>query len=287
MKLKRERLLYKILSRLLRSFKIKLNSKPFVSGDTFRSISNHTFENKSDIIKINLIKNNDIIFVVSHLLDYFFEFYHPNISVKYILISHNSDFNVTNTFQKYIDDKIIKWYAQNNTIIDQKVISIPIGLENLNYLNNGLIFKFKINNVPHLNKIFVCFNVHTNYKERQHCLLTFKNYSHAYIIEERINNNTFFGLMKSMKFIASPSGNGLDCHRTWEAIYLNVIPVLLKDDFSIQFVDLPIFLINKWEDFLSLSENDLNDLYIKILSEKSKNKINFSYWEKIIKNTLT
>lgn len=284
-----KRLFYKITSHFLRSFKIKLISKPFISGDTFRSLTKHIFESESDSLNINLIKQNDIIFVVSHFLPHFFEVYHPKIKVNYILISHNSDFNITETFQNYIDNKIIKWYAQNNTIISNKVVSIPIGLENLNYMNNGLISKFKINNInkPYLNKIFVCFNLETNYKERHNCLSVLKKYSNSFVIEDRIPNRIFFKYMKSIKFIASPIGNGLDCHRTWEAIYLNVIPVLLKDNFSIQFSDLPILLIDKWEDFLVLSEDELNKLYSKIKSTKSKNKINFSYWEKLIRNPLT
>ena len=277
-----EKLLYRVLSRLLRSFNIKLKSEPFISGDTFRGLADHIFERKLDAFNLDLINHNDIVFVSTHLLSHFFEFCHNKISSKYILISHNSDFNVLQNFETYIDDKIIKWYAQNNTLVNNKVVSIPIGLENLNYLNNGRISKFKTINKPYLNKIFVCFNINTNYKKRHYCMSVFKNYPNSYIVENRISNDAFSRCMKSMKFIASPEGNGLDCHRTWEAIYLNVVPVLLKNKFSSQFSDLPILLIEKWEDFLKLSENDLNKLYAEIMNKKSRDKAYFSYWKKLI-----
>lgn len=32
--------------------------------------------------------------------------------------------------------------------------------------------------------------------------------------------------MTQMQFCASPHGNGLDCHRTWEALCLGCVPIV-------------------------------------------------------------
>jgi lysyl-tRNA synthetase class II len=72
---------------------------------------------------------------------------HRNIRNKYILISHNSDRNITEKDKAYIDDKIIFWFAQNLKYQSKKEIigSIPIGLENLRYQLNGVLNDFQSN----------------------------------------------------------------------------------------------------------------------------------------------
>ena len=55
----------------------------------------------------------------------------------------------------------------------------------------------------------------------------------------------------------SPPGNGIDCHRTWEAIYLGSVPVVLKKYISHELIRLfPIIAVNKWEDFFELSSSE-------------------------------
>ena len=84
-------------------------------------------------------------------------------------------------------------------------------------------------------------------------------------------------------FVACPEGNGIDTHRFWEALYLNVIPVTTNKNFYSQFENLPILAINKWEDLGSFSEDDLNLFY-----QKNKHKFKLikyiwiDYWKKHI-----
>ena len=65
------------------------------------------------------------------------------IESRYVLLSHNSDFSFNLENQKYLDDKVIHWFAQNiNFEADEKFSLLPIGLENRRYLKNGLIYHF-------------------------------------------------------------------------------------------------------------------------------------------------
>ena len=38
-----------------------------------------------------------------------------------------------------------------------------------------------------------------------------------------------FNLFQNFTFIYSPEGTGIDCHRTWEALYLNTIPIMKRN----------------------------------------------------------
>ena len=66
-------------------------------------------------------------------------------------------------------------------------------------------------------------------------------------------------------FSISPNGNGIDCHKTWESLYLKTIPIVTKSINSLQYSDLPILIIDNWD---SLDGLDLTkDLYNSLMDE--------------------
>ena len=118
-------------------------SKPFISGDTFRKHADHIFDETGTLNPKN-VKKNDIVFLKTDFLELYFNHYHPNITKKYILITHNSDIEIGNNEEKYFDDKLVHWFASNLVIDSSKSISpIPLGLENRRYLSNGRLKNFK------------------------------------------------------------------------------------------------------------------------------------------------
>jgi hypothetical protein len=50
------------------------------------------------------------------------------------------------------------------------------------------------------------------------------------------------------KFVFSPYGNGLDCHRHWELMCLGCIPIMQSIGSNEMFEDLPVLMIDKWSD---------------------------------------
>jgi hypothetical protein len=49
-------------------------------------------------------------------------------------------------------------------------------------------------------------------------------------------------------FVLSPHGNGLDCHRTWEALCLGCIPIVKTSGLDPLFQDLPVWIVNSWSE---------------------------------------
>ena len=88
--------------------------------------------------------------------------------------------------------------------------------------------------------------------------------------------------MNKSLFVISPPGNGIDCHRTWESIYLGAVPVVkrgfLADSLS---AHLPILVVNEWEEVFSLDRRALEDLYFHIRSV-DRTAAYFDYWQKTI-----
>ena len=139
------------------------SSEPFISGDTFRKMANHVFDETKGF-NPKMVRDGDIIFLKADMIETFFKFFHQKIESRYVLLSHNSDFSFNLENQKYLDDKVIHWFAQNiNFEADEKFSLLPIGLENRRYLKNGLIYHFnKYKNSEKKHLVLLSFNEKTN-----------------------------------------------------------------------------------------------------------------------------
>jgi len=88
------------------------------------------------------------------------------------------------------------------------------------------------------------------------------------------------------RFVASPEGNGLDCHRTWEALYLGTIPIVLHSRAMEYFRDLglPILLIDNWPELANYDEVTLEKKYQELIARKNDSALSLDYWSEQIKN---
>jgi len=83
------------------------------------------------------------------------------------------------------------------------------------------------------------------------------------------------------KFCLCPRGNGIDTHRFWEAQYLNTIPVILRSDWTQAYSNLPILLVNSWENLMHI---DLEKAYIQISSTfHSRDSLKLSFHKRSIR----
>jgi len=82
--------------------------------------------------------------------------------------------------------------------------------------------------------------------------------------------------MSTCKFIVSPEGNGKDCHRTWEALYMGSFPIVIKHFMYDEWCDLPIIQV---EDY---SKVTYDILYSYLNKEYNYEKIYMKYWKERI-----
>lgn len=261
-------------------------SYPYITGDGFRKISNHIYD---EIKKCRAgdIKDGQIVFVKGEMIGEWFNKVHPNINSKYKLITHNSDYNIKNGDIKYIDDKIIRWFAQNVTVNHPKITPIPIGVNNYRLCNlSELSFYNKYTKVKFQQKdrIIFGFTISTNPKERQPAYDYLMKSKIADKIRGKNYPKTYAELIKTYKFIACPNGNGLDDPRRWQALYFGIIPIVTKSSAMDYFksLGLPFYIIENWNELDRLEEKDLGDIYDRLMSEKNEAPLYFDYWKNII-----
>lgn len=274
------------------------SSYPFISGDTFRSIANHIVDETKQTLNPNHVKPYDIIFLKTDCVCEFFEHFHPKITAQYILITHNSDYSPIYLtahnrpwqgcdLSHYLDDpKLVIWFAQNIDYVHHKLQPIPIGIGN-SYTKHGSVGMFlrATKRIPSLEtrslKIYLNFSVENNPEERQPVMDFFAHKSYAFFAEFKPPAD-YLEEMKCYRYVINPPGNGLDCHRTWEALLVGCIPIMKHSLLDPMLEDLPVILIDDWsevtENFLIQKSRMMNKKIYKL------EKIYADYWIKLIKS---
>ena len=82
-------------------------------------------------------------------------------------------------------------------------------------------------------------------------------------------------------FVASPHGNGLDCHRTWEALCLGCIPIVKTSPLDDLYEGLPVLIVGEWRD---ICENLLLETIENFKNiDFNYEKLTLNYWMDKIK----
>jgi len=244
-------------------------SQPFISGDDFRAYckfvvdENHPIldstqekEERIPFFDPTEVKNGDTIFVNLAYLEKFFSKYHPKIQAKYVLITHNHDYSAPGKFKNFLNDpNLYAWFTQNCDITNHpKVTPIPIGLSNKHWKhsrNNALqiINKKKESVCIHKKKILLYVNIrtHTCPAIRKPILNSFSRKKFCKTTGTKSYDKYLDDLSHS-KFVLSPHGNGLDCHRTWETLYMGSFPLVKTSTLDKLYKNLPVLIVKNWEE---------------------------------------
>tara|TARA_Y100000401_G_scaffold116475_1_gene122353 strand:- start:18375 stop:19220 length:846 start_codon:yes stop_codon:yes gene_type:complete len=246
------------------------------------------------------LDNNYVFCKPEHLtlLDTYRKIGAVKLPEQFNLITHNSDTNFDNEKIDFVLDlfpNIGFWYTQNLLVEHPKVKPIPIGIANPKWShgNQDRFIEIQSKKINKFQNVYVNFNISTNPRARQECLdkIGFpynlqleKNYPDASSLKDHDNfvestQERYLTDIASSYFTLSPIGNGIDCHKTWEAIYMKSIPIVTRWHGVEEFkkLGIPILIIDDWSDFKDL---DLTpELYTKIWGDFDPKSINFELFK--------
>lgn len=262
----------------------------------------------NDMINSNKMFDGMSIFVCSDLLEYFVRNILNKISNKFILISGMSiktcpvEALRQSDFFKLINNKyLIRWFSQNNVIQNYPlIIQVPLGLDYHAVYNDPLKWKKIVdgnspveqerylldvikNALPfyrRINKIYVNFNLDADrFGQRNECLKEISPKLLEMHQKTLKRTQTWINTTK-FAFVLSPYGNGMDCHRTWEALILGSIPIIKSKEFVKMFEDLPVLIVKDWKE---ITQKLLIDT-IEKFKDKSFNykKLTLEFWKEKI-----
>ena len=246
------------------------------------------------------------IYVCSDLLKYFVNNIVPKIHNTFVLVSGDSDLCVPiealtqkETIYLINSPYLLKWFAQNTKIQhNDKIVQMPIGLDYHTICNNPShnwrlpeegklpieqekILQDIISNTKPFDqrilKIYVNFSKDNDrFKQRKSSLVIIPKFLME--INQKFTPRTEnWKKMTKYSFILSPFGQGMDCHRTWEALCLGCIPIIYAPDFQKMFEDLPVVIINDWTEVTEeLLYKTIDEYKIKKFNYE---KITLEYWK--------
>ena len=274
-----------------------ISSKGLLKSCSFYKYNVYTTGHSNDDYINDNIVNYDTLYVANSNIGIFANTLLSNLKAKIILVSGDDDNIIPNSFQdasKQIIESpnIIHWFAQNCIINNPKVSHLPIGLDYHTIHEKQTFWGDKKTPIEQENEIIEILKNAKPFHERTpriystfHFVLNrgdrkeaFENIPKDLIDYEekeipRLESHT---KQLNYAFVASPFGNGLDCHRTWEALILGCIPIIKSSGLNKLFDDLPVLMVNEWKDINS-------ELLNKTIEEfKNKNfnyeKLTLKYW---------
>jgi hypothetical protein len=217
------------------------------------------------------LKQTNIVYIKTDAIPAFSK---VNISVGIILVTGCSDYTMPDDmfanesdFLAFVENpQILRWYVQNCVYTHPKIERLPIGLdyhtmreyphwgsqktpveqerELMEVVKQGISFEGR--------EIAIYSNCHfltwTKFGgDRTAALATIP--AELMVLEESPCERAI-SWRRQIKyaFVLSPHGNGLDCHRTWEALILGCIPIVKTSAIDSLYDDLPVVLVKDWSE---------------------------------------
>jgi hypothetical protein len=169
------------------------------------------------------------------------------------LVIHNGDVIPTTNDFSILASKFSRVHSVNWLGRPDIANPLPIGLENFAKVRNGVPRDYS----RHIKKglkpfqdrdieLLICFSLHTNREARTLALEASEGIPSRLVVLEPITPRAYRKLVLRSKYVLSPPGNGPDCHRTWESIYLGAIPIVWKSAWPNFRYQLPVLSIEDW-----------------------------------------
>lgn len=212
-----------------------------------------------------------------------------------VFVTHNGDYHINSARFALRPRGIRRWFAQNKAVEEDLVEGIPIGLENtiLRVSAASQMGRFASEVPGALEKAKRIDALHQAGARRKR--LVYVNMNPATFPDERlpllellsrlpwttrtrrVSIRRYYADIASHKFVVCPRGNGTDCHRVWEALYLKTVPIVLSSVVMNEFRDLPILFLDSWG---QLGESFLEERYDELMSRRyDLSKMRMSYWK--------
>ena len=262
-----------------RNLQSRKSSSPYLSSDTYYEICDYKINSEKDFDALLINQNNlDRVYIKGHLVDQFKSFISnmkPN-SIKKLIIMESDNIQYANDLVPIlIIAKVI--YSNNLAGKADGIFPLPLGLERQCYRSAGVLKDFKKPFKLDISKRKIGFLVAWNDKtnvDRSKYRAEFRESKNSLVINSRVSPQVIHKLMRKTLFVPSPAGNGLDCHRTWEAMYLGAVPVVLEKDFCGD-ASWPVLVVPSWDFLIKKDISELKQLY-KERCAKNERVLSFS-----------
>jgi len=200
------------------------------------------------------------------------------------VITHNSDLPIDEIDAGGFVGR--RWFGQNICTDDERFVPIPIGLEN-DYVGGSVARKDMLHHAttfPDQTAILCYLNFGYSHPERHAAFNYFQGCGFCKLAKQG-DYGRYISDILNHQFVVCPRGNGLDCHRNWEVLYLGRYPVMKRmHSLEYLFHGLPVLFVDEWQDVTEELLRNVADSFGQI--EWNWDKLKFSYWEDLIRKEI-
>jgi hypothetical protein len=245
-----------------------------VSGYEFHKLCKFSFCPRYPVnVSFNKMEYGDNVFLN---LDHFDQFIgilaqYPKLK-RFNLITHNSDRTFTKEHFEKIQKYVVRVYCINcNINACNKITKIPLGFVDDKYKPHSQLIDV-MNSMEEKNILcYMNFTIKTNPIERTKCFDFFKDKQYI-TSEQNIPPKDFYMQIRRSKYVLSPDGTGYDCHRVYESMLFDTIPIILSNPLSDFYFNLPVLIVKSWDEVTEeMLNNKYEELYKKLVNWKKDN----------------
>ncbi|WP_376961378.1 hypothetical protein ABNQ39_15500 [Azospirillum sp. A26] len=196
-------------------------------------------------------------------LDHFADSVLSRIDAPFVLVTTDGDATVPSdlkpeTVRSLLSCPWLKaWYTQNHDgTHSPRIRPVPIGLD-LHTLGPSTSAAGLVRDIATLRagrapartqplKVLCDFNPNT--AERLAAYRSLSNCPNVLGLKTRVPQLELWTQYTRFPFVLSARGNGIDCHRTWEALYLGSIVITLSSSINPLFDSLPVVVVDSWDE---------------------------------------
>lgn len=175
-----------------------------------------------------------------------------------------------------------QWFGQNS--YSESVTPIPIGFENFRWEQSfgpktRWLHEARESECSPTKTVYLNCNKNTSLGARQECYNSAEQMNFVTVDQPNLTYQQYLNRIKEHKFVLSPRGNGLDCHRTWEILMMRRVPIIKKEgSMERLYKNIPVLFVDEWSD---LDNMDLNEVYGEFFFD-NQDYLTKDYWLNLI-----
>ena len=243
------------------------------------------------------IKDGDVVWVRSRNISQFAKAILPNVQNRFTLVTTYGtrsipvECGLKDPEALISDERIAHWFTQNMKYegrFEHKISPIPIGLDFHSQWEQGKSWRYDQRLTPleqedqilsirkkappyseRYNQIYADFHFNNTTRklkkrnpdiryDRKEIFKLLKKNPAMVFQHKRLPRHRLWEKMAQYRFVISPHGEGLDCHRTWEALVLGCCVIVMRSSLDSLYKGLPVVIV---DDFNEITLPKLNEWY--------------------------
>ena len=186
----------------------------------------------------------------------------PN--TNFVIFTNLEDTPITEDIHDLIPENVKGIFGVNAIGFGGKVHPFPYGVQRIIHPSDnriGILHEMMEKEVNPTKLLYINHAEHTNISERGNIREKFEKLKYA-TVDSRVPYDIYCQQILNHKFMICPQGNGVDCHRNWEVLYLKRVPIMKKSDYLQElFNGYPVLWVNDYADITKTLLTNNEHLY--------------------------